>query len=71
MGGGHLCSLTSAEVTVSALQAQRRQGWARAGRPGWERWWLSGLSEVNHEPTGMVRRRQSGVPLRRYGHMWS
>lgn len=55
--------LTSAVVTVSAPQARRRQGWDQAGRPGWVRWWLTGLAEVNPGLTGRERRKQSGVPL--------
>ncbi len=59
----HQCGLTSVGVTVSELQAQRKQGWDQAGRPDWERWWLSGLAEVNPELTGRERRKLSGVLL--------
>lgn len=60
---GPQCALTSAVVTVSGLRARRWQGWDQAGRPGWVRWWLNGLAEVNPGQTGMERRKQSGVPL--------
>lgn len=52
--------LTSAVATVSELQAQRRQGWDRAGMPDWARWWLSELAVENHELTGMERRTRIG-----------
>lgn len=52
--------LTSAVATVSELQAQRRQGWDRAGTPDWGRWWLSVLAVENRELTGTERRKQSG-----------
>lgn len=52
--------LTSAVATVSELQAQRRQGWDRAGMPDWARWWLSELAVENHELTGMERRKRIG-----------
>lgn len=55
--------LTSAVVTVSELRAQRRRGWGRVGRPDWEKWWLSALSEVTPGLTGTERQTQSGVPL--------
>ena len=60
---GRRIVLTSAEGTVSGLRARRRRGGGRAGRPGWERWRRTGLSEVTPAPTGMERRRQSGVLL--------
>lgn len=55
--------LTSAVGTVSERPVQRRRGWGRAGRPGWETWWLSGLSEATPGPTEMERQRQTDVPL--------
>lgn len=56
-------ALTLAAVTVSELQVRRWQGWARAGRPDWVRWRLTGLAAVNPGLTGRERRKQSGVPL--------
>lgn len=62
--------LTSAEGTVSELQAQRRQGWVRAGTPDWARWWLSELAVENLELTGMERQKRIGdlLPKRTRGN---
>lgn len=51
---------TLAGGTVSDLLDQRRQGWVQAGRPGWEKWWLSEPSEVSPELTAMETQNQSG-----------
>lgn len=61
--------LTSTAGTVSELWVRRRWGWGQAGRPDWGMWWLNGLAEVNPEPTGTEKLKQSDVPLR-FRYTW-